>query len=310
MDAWPHLPLLAAALAFAAMLLGLSGLRNFLAARGRAALVRLRARVQSGRAGARAGGLSGLAGWAAALGQKVLPVDAAELSASRRLLVGAGWRGPRSVAVFWGARAALSVLPAAALVLGRLAAGHAGVLLLAGASALGLAGFHLPMLFLRHVADKRREAFSRGLAEALDLLTVCVEAGMGLDQALARVGREMERGCPVLSEELRLLHLELRAGKARAEALRSLADRVGVEDLNNLVTLLVQADSFGTSVASTLRVYSDSLRTARFTRAEETASKLPAKLMLPLILCIFPALLVVIGGPAIISLMGVAAGLK
>ena len=132
---------------------------------------------------------------------------------------------------------------------------------------------------------------------------------MGLDQGLQRVARELKEGCPVVAEELGLLNLELRAGKARADALRAMADRVGLEDLNNLVTLLVQADAFGTSVAQTLRVYSDALRVKRFQRAEETAAKLPAKLMVPLILFIFPALFVVIGGPAMISLMRVVAGM-
>lgn len=294
---------------------GLAGLAAFLVLPGLAGLVR--ARREAGTVAARAAALSGagnrrrgaLLGLLESLGKRVLPGDAAELSASRRALVQAGLRSSRAVLLFWGARSLLALAPAGSVLLAGAVANKTGVLVLMGASLLGLAGFHLPRFWLSRRIAARRLAFAHGMADALDLLTVCVEAGMGLDQGLQRVARELEQGSPVVTEELGLLNLELRAGKARSDALRAMADRVGLEDVNNLVTLLIQADAFGTSVAQTLRVYSDALRTKRFQRAEETAAKLPAKLMVPLILFIFPALFVVIGGPAVISLMRVVAGM-
>lgn len=301
------LPWIAALLAGLAVLVGLPALAGLVRTRRTAGAVAARAAALAGNDRERKGSLVGLL---ESLGQRVLPGDAAELSASRRALVQAGLRSPRAVFLFWGVRCLLALAPAGIALLAGAAAGKGGVLALMAASLLGLAGFHLPRFWLSRRITARRTAFAHGLADALDLLTVCVEAGMGLDQGLQRVARELEAGSPVVAEELKLLNLELRAGKARADALRAMADRVGLDDVNNLVTLLIQADAFGTSVAQTLRVYSDSLRIKRFQRAEETAAKLPAKLMVPLILFIFPALFVVIGGPAVISLMRVMAGLK
>jgi len=132
---------------------------------------------------------------------------------------------------------------------------------------------------------------------------VCVEAGMGLDAAISRVGEEIRFTDRELSDELRLLNLELRAGKTRLEALRNLARRVNLEDMNSLVTLLVQTEKFGTSIAQALRVYSDTFRTKRYQAAEELAAKLPVKLLFPLIFFIFPAIFVVILGPAVIQII-------
>jgi tight adherence protein C len=143
------------------------------------------------------------------------------------------------------------------------------------------------------------------LPDALDLLVVCVEAGMGLDAAMNRVAEEMELANKPLSDELQLFNLELRAGKLRQEAMKNLAQRIDLEDMNSLVTLLIQSDRFGTSLAGALRVYSDSFRTKRYMMAEELAAKLPAKLMIPLILFIFPGLFAAIMGPAIIRLLEV-----
>ena len=138
----------------------------------------------------------------------------------------------------------------------------------------------------------------------LDLLVVSVEAGLGLDQAIARVGSELAFAYPELSDELRLINLELRAGKARSEALRNLADRTGVDDLSSLVTMLIQTDKFGTSVAQSLR-YSETLRTKRRQRAEEAAAKTGVKMVFPLVFCIFPAIWVVTIGPAAIRFVTV-----
>jgi tight adherence protein C len=139
----------------------------------------------------------------------------------------------------------------------------------------------------------------------LDLLVVSVEAGLGLDAALTRVGQELAFAYPELADELRLINLEMRAGKPRSEALRNLADRTGVDDLSSLVTMLIQTDKFGTSVAQSLRVYSETLRTKRRQRAEEAAAKTGVKMVFPLVTCIFPAIWVVTIGPAVIRFITV-----
>ena len=167
---------------------------------------------------------------------------------------------------------------------------------------LAVGGFYLPEIWLRRRIANRRERIFLGLPDLLDLLVICVEAGMGLDAAFSRVAEEMRLSNRVLSDEFRLLNLELRAGKLRRDAMRDLALRVGLEDMRSLVTVLIQTERFGTSIADALRVFSDSLRTKRFQRAEEIAAKLPVKLMLPLILFIFPALFVAILGPAAINI--------
>ena len=142
----------------------------------------------------------------------------------------------------------------------------------------------------------------KALPDALDLLVICVEAGMGLDEGINRVANEIKLTSADLSEEFRFLNLELRAGKNRESALKNLALRTDIEEMRNLVTLLIQADKFGTSVATTLRVYSDTFRTQRMQKAEELAAKIPVKLVFPLILFIFPSLFVAILGPAVIRI--------
>ena len=147
------------------------------------------------------------------------------------------------------------------------------------------------------LAKRRQHRIRLSLPDALDLLVVSVEAGLGLDQALQRVGDELAFAHPDLSDELRLINLELRAGKARAEALHNLAERTGVDDLSSLVAMLVQTDKFGTSVAQSLRVHSETLRTKRRQRAEEAAAKTGVKMVFPLVFCIFPAIWVVTHRP-------------
>ena len=165
-----------------------------------------------------------------------------------------------------------------------------------------LLGFYLPDIWLRQKTDKRKEKILNALPDALDLLVVCVESGMGLDSAIYRVAQEMRLNSPELSDELQLMNLELRAGKSRRDALKNLALRTNLEEINSLVTLLIQTDQFGTSMADALRIYSDSYRTQRYQRAEELAAKLPVKLIFPLVVFIFPALFVVLLGPAGISI--------
>jgi tight adherence protein C len=166
-----------------------------------------------------------------------------------------------------------------------------------------LAGIVLPEAFILWRVGARQHRMRKGLPDALDLLVICVEAGLGIDQALMRVSEELRVVHPDLSEELQLVNLEMRVGKTRIEALRELARRTGVDDIKALVAMLAQTERFGTSIAQSLRVYSDDLRVRRRQRAEEMAAKTTVKMVPPLVLFIFPALMVVILGPAILILI-------
>ncbi len=146
-----------------------------------------------------------------------------------------------------------------------------------------------------------------GLSDALDLLVVSVEAGLGLDQAIQRVGEELDFAHPDLADEMRMINLELRAGSARVDALRNFGDRTGVDDIVSLVAMLVQTDKFGTSVAQSLRVHSETVRTKRRQRAEEAAAKTGVKMVFPLVTCIFPAIWIITIGPAAIKFIQVIA---
>ncbi|XPV75633.1 MAG: type II secretion system F family protein [Desulfovibrio sp.] len=239
------------------------------------------------------------------MGGKVAPEDSGEQDKTRTALMQAGLRKPNSYATFQGVKAVLTIVPATLLLLGRFLFQADEIPLqnaMFGALFLAVVGCYLPEYWLKKRVASQQQALSDELPDALDLLVVCVEAGMGIDQAIFRVCQELRDSCPTISGELKILTLELRAGKVRNEALRSLATRTGLDDLNSLVTLLIQADIFGISVARTLRVYSDTMRTKRFQKAEEKAAKLPVLLLLPLITCILPALLIVIMGPAAITL--------
>jgi len=171
------------------------------------------------------------------------------------------------------------------------------------AVALGACGvaYVLPGMVLARMAKKQQHRIRLGLADAVDLLIVTVEAGLGLDQAIQRVSEELAFAHKDLTDELRLINLEIRAGKARAEALQNLAVRTGLDDVSSLVTMLVQTDKFGTSVAQSLRVHAETLRTKRRQRAEEAAAKTGAKMVFPLVICIFPAIWVVTVGSAVIK---------
>jgi len=163
-------------------------------------------------------------------------------------------------------------------------------------------GYYLPnMILSRKIFVRQRDLFEN-FPDAIDLMTVCVEAGLGLDAAMSKVGEEMYVKCPALAEELHLVNLEIRAGRSREQALQNLAVRTGVEEIEGLVAMLIQADRFGTSIAASLRVHSDMLRTKRRLRAEEAAAKIALKLLFPLIFFIFPSLLLVLMGPAMIQI--------
>jgi tight adherence protein C len=158
-------------------------------------------------------------------------------------------------------------------------------------------GFYCPNAWIKNRIARRKDQIFNGFPDALDLMVVCVEAGTSLDAAITKVGDEMALGNRTLSNEFKLLSLELRAGKARKEALQNLALRCDLDDVSSLVTLLIQTDKFGTSIAQALRVYSDSMRTTRQQRAEEAAAKLPVKMLFPMVLFLFPSLFVVVLGP-------------
>jgi tight adherence protein C len=164
-------------------------------------------------------------------------------------------------------------------------------------------GYYLPNAVLSRLVARRQEELFVVLPDALDLLRVCVEAGLGLDAAVERVGREMQIESEALAQEFSLLGLELRAGAKRSDAMRNLALRIGLEDVDGLVSMLIQADRFGTSIADSLKMHSESLRTKRRLVAEEAAAKLPVKMLMPLIFCVFPALLTVLLGPAVINII-------
>lgn len=169
-------------------------------------------------------------------------------------------------------------------------------------SVLAAAGYYAPNAWLsRTIAYRQRELFEN-FPDAIDLMTICVEAGLGLDAALAKVGKEIQVSSPVLAEEIRQIDLELRAGASRENALRNLAVRSGVEEIEALVAMLIQADRFGTSTAVSMRVFSDVLRAKRRLRAEEAAGKIELKLLFPVTFFIFPALLAVLLGPAFINI--------
>ncbi|HET7221120.1 MAG TPA: type II secretion system F family protein [Vicinamibacterales bacterium] len=228
------------------------------------------------------------------------PRSMKELGPLRQRLVQAGFRKDEALPMFFGIRIVfalgLFVLFSTSIL------GRPNLLMAFGG--LGL-GYLLPGMVLARLAKRRAHRIRLALADALDLMVVSVEAGLGLDQALQRVGAELAFAYPDLSDELRLVNLELRAGKARAEALRNLGQRSGVDDLNSLVTMLIQTDKFGTSVAQSLRVYCETLRTKRRQRAEEAAAKTGVKMVFPLVFCIFPAIWVVTIGPAAIKFVTV-----
>jgi len=231
---------------------------------------------------------------------RVAPQSPAEMGKLQRKLTMAGYRSHEAIAVFFGIRLGCALLVFALLA----SPGIVRPNLLVAITGAAL-GYLLPTMALGRLAKRRQHRIRLGLADALDLLVVSVEAGLGLDQAIQRVGEEIAFAHPDLSDELRLINLELRAGKARSDALKNLGDRTGVDDIISLVAMLVQTDKFGTSVAQSLRVHSETVRTKRRQRAEEAAAKTGVKMVFPLVFCIFPAIFIVTIGPAAIKFVQV-----
>ncbi|MDP1549288.1 MAG: type II secretion system F family protein [Nitrosomonas sp.] len=232
-----------------------------------------------------------------------LPSEGWENSLLRIRFMHAGYRSKSVPYFYFGGKTILAlILPAfffIFVVISRLELGTNSLVFFF--LALSSLGYYLPNIILaRMIALRQRDLFEN-VPDALDLMTVCVEAGLGMDAAMNKVGEEMYVKCRPLAEELHLVNLEMRAGRNREDALRNLALRTGVEEIEGLVAMLVQADRFGTSIAASLRVHSDMLRTKRRLRAEEAAAKIALKLLFPLIFFIFPSLLLVLLGPAMIQ---------
>jgi tight adherence protein C len=230
---------------------------------------------------------------------RVLPKSDAEVSIVEKRLIRAGYRKESAVKVFYGAKVLIPLLLCLiAIVTGMASASP----LFAYASALGL-GFLLPDFWLGHQIRKRQKQIRLGLPDALDFLVICIEAGLSMDQATARTAEELRLARPALGDELDIVVLEQRAGRPRSEAWRQFADRTDVNTVRVLVSVLVQSEQLGTSVAKTLRVHAETLRTQRRQQIEEQAAKTSVKLVFPLVLLIFPSLFVVTLGPEMIIMM-------
>lgn len=227
--------------------------------------------------------------------QGVLPKSKAEASATRKRLIRAGFRNESAVGIFYGAKFVLIVaLVALVFVTGLARLNYFFVIVISL-----IAGFIAPDFWLDKMVSRRQQQIRSGLPDALDLLVICVEAGLSMDQATARTAQELVTARPALSDELSLIALEQRLGSPRSDAWRHLAERTGVESVRNLVGILVQAEQFGTSISKTLRIQSDTLRSKRVQGVEERAAKTTVKLIIPLALFIFPVLFIVTIGPAL-----------
>jgi len=233
----------------------------------------------------------------------IVPQSPKDVTIMQRRLIRAGVRNENALKILYGAKAAFGIalpLLAAGFVAGTNyeTGNKLGVILVAAA-----VGFFGPNEYVRRKAAKRQHEISRGLPNALDLLVVCVESGLGLDQAILQVSKELDHAHPEISQEFGFVTLELKAGKRRVEALRNLGERTGVDDLKKLTAVLIQADRFGTGVAQSLRAHADFMRIQARQVAEEKAAKLGVKLIFPIFFCILPSLFVVTVGPVIMKII-------
>src|SRR5262249_24831285 len=232
----------------------------------------------------------------------VMPSSPKDAGLIQRRLLQAGYRNPGAVRVFYGVKASLAVLLPVAVVVVSLSfslveENFAGVLL----TAAGI-GYFAPNELLRHAAKRRQLRIKKGMANALDLLVVCVESGLGLDQAIMQVSKELQTAHPEICEEFAVVNLEMRHGKRRVEALRDLGQRTGVDEVKKLVGVLGQADRFGTSIAGSLKSHSDYMRVQARQEAETKAAKIGVKLVFPIFFFILPSLFVVTVGPVIVRI--------
>ncbi|MBK6675956.1 MAG: type II secretion system F family protein [Rhodocyclaceae bacterium] len=248
--------------------------------------------------------LESIAKAATPLARLSLPDEGWEQSELRRRFMQAGLRNPGAPMIFFAVKTLAAFgLPLLLWSIRLFSAGtmplNKFLLLVALLSAIG---FYLPNFILNRLIDGRKREIFENFPDALDLLTICVEAGLSLEAALNRVASEIELKSRILAEELQLVCLEFRAGAGKERALRNLALRTGVEDIDTLVAMLIQSEKFGTSMGESLRIHSEMLRVKRQQRAEEAAAKIAVKLIFPLVLCIFPSILIVVAGPAMIRI--------
>ncbi len=241
----------------------------------------------------------------AGLEKRAIPTNAKERTTARVRLLQAGYAGPNVVRNYFAIRLLLSVLlPVAFLLLAPVFTRNMPVeKVMVITVCLLVAGLYLPSVFVSNRMRNRQRAVQDSFPDALDMLMVCVEAGLGLDSAFTRVGAQMASAHPVLAEEFALVSLELRAGKSREAAMRNFAERIGTTEITSFVVLLIQSDQLGTSVAATLRVQAEEMRIKRMLRAEEKAHMLPVKLSIPLVLCLLPAMIAVAVLPGIIRII-------
>jgi tight adherence protein C len=233
-----------------------------------------------------------------------MPEEGFEKSSIRLRFVHAGIRNATAAAAFFGIKTLLTLgLPLLGFVALTLSGSPLkGNTLLLAMLLLAAAGYYGPNMVLSHLVMVRQREIFESFPDALDLMTVCVEAGLGTEAAMMRVAEDLQFKSPALADEMRIVNLELRAGADRERALRNLAIRTGVEEVDGFVTMISQAERFGTSIAASLRIHAEMLRTRRRQRAEEAAAKIALKLLFPLIFCIFPSLMVVLMGPAMIQI--------
>lgn len=254
-----------------------------------------------------------LQGLLSALGTRIEGAPASGTTEARKLLLGAGYYGPAALPVFFGTKIAGAIGVGLlfflfAPVIARFLALPQALILLIGIWG-AVFGWVAPTFVVSSQARRRKKQILRALPDALDLMVVCVEAGLGINQAIQRVADEIAMLSPALGEQMGLVNLEIRAGTPRDEALRNLASRTDLEDLQSLSTVLIQTERFGTSVAQALRTHSDVLRTKRRQRVEEEAAKTAIKMLFPLVFCIFPAMFMVILGPGVLQALKALAGL-
>ena len=233
-----------------------------------------------------------------------LPEEGWEKSALRTRFMNAGWRNPVAPTLYFASKTALALgIPAiVALLLAISGKTLPGSLMLLALLVGATLGYYFPNVVLTRIITRRQRDIFETLPDALDLLTVCVEAGLSLERAMVKVAAEIEIKSVPLAHELQLVLMEMRAGFSKEKALRNLALRIGVSDIDTLVAMLIQSERFGTSMGDSLRVHSDNLRNKRRVLAEECAAKIGLKLLFPLIFCIFPTLLMVLLGPAVIQI--------
>ena len=249
-----------------------------------------------------------LLGWVATVTRPIsklsMPEEGFEKSSIRLRFVHAGIRSATAAAAFFGVKTLLTLgLPLLGFVALTLSGSPLkGNSLLFMMLILAAVGYYGPNMVLSHLVKVRQRDIFESFPDALDLMTVCVEAGLGTEAAMMRVAEDLQFKSPALADEMRLVNLELRAGADRERALRNLAIRTGVEEVDGFVTMISQAERFGTSIAASLRIHAEMLRTRRRQRAEEAAAKIALKLLFPLIFCIFPSLMVVLMGPAMIQI--------